>query len=768
MGSTTVVGNVTVVPPVLVTGVSFNPTTVTGGTMSTGTVTIGQTAPAGGITVSLGSSDPSVTVPTSATIPAGSTTQTFAATTFGVATAKMVMVTATLVASNSSATLTINPAVINSITLSPASVTGGTGSVGTVVLSGPAPPSGLTVTLMSNNTNAATVPGSFNIAGGASSGTFNATSLPVAAIANVSITATLPSGTAMPGGLTVNPPVVTMVSFSPANVVTGQMTTGTVVLNGNAPAGGITVTLTSSNSAAFPVPANVNVPATTSSQTFVVTGGAVGSSTPVTVMATTGSTTVMGKVTVLPAMSVTAVSFSPVSVTGGTSSNGTVSINQSAPAGGIMVSLSSGDPSVTVPLSVTVPAGRTFGTFTATTVGVAMTRIVTVTATLGGSNLGGNLTVSPAVISSFMLSPASVTGGTGSVGTVSLSGPAPPSGLTVTLMSNNTNAATVPGSFNIAGGASSGTFNATSLPVAAIANVSITATLPSGTAMPGALTVNPPVVTMVSFSPANVVTGQMTTGTVVLNGNAPAGGIIVSLSSGNSAAVPVPGSVTVLAGKNSQTFLVTSGTVNSSTPVTVTAMTGATSVMGMVTVLPVLMASSTNVAFSGTLITLTSSVQPVTITNTSGSAVPITNIAATGDFGQTNNCPAMLGSGAMCTVVLMFTPTQGGSRVGTATVTSVAPTNSVTINLTGTGLHWIGLSWTDGDPTVVGYNVYRGTVSGGPFGTKLNSSGPVTITSFMDFDPALVVGTTYYYVVTAVNSSGVESAKSSQAQTIFP
>src|SRR5208282_866108 len=126
----------TAVPPAVVTALSFNPVAVTGGTSSTGTVTIDQAAPAGGIVVSLGSSDPSVTVPASVTVLATKTSQTFTATTVGVANATVVTVTATLGASNQSGTLTVNPAVITSLTFSPGSVTGGVGSVGTLVLSG--------------------------------------------------------------------------------------------------------------------------------------------------------------------------------------------------------------------------------------------------------------------------------------------------------------------------------------------------------------------------------------------------------------------------------------------------------------------------------------------------------------------------------------------------------------------------------------------------------------------------------------------------------
>src|SRR5262249_38779438 len=60
------------------------------------------------------------------------------------------------------------------------------------------------------------------------------------------------------------------------------------------------------------------------------------------------------------------------------------------------------------------------------------------------------------------------------------------------------------------------------------------------------------------------------TGTVTLNGNALAGGASVALSSSNTAVAGVPASVTVLAGNNSATFTITTSTVTSSIPVTIT------------------------------------------------------------------------------------------------------------------------------------------------------------------------------------------------------
>src|SRR5690606_6543834 len=68
----------------------------------------------------------------------------------------------------------------------------------------------------------------------------------------------------------------------------------------------------------------------------------------------------------------------------------------------------------------------------------------------------------------------------------------------------------------------------------------------------------------------------------------------------------------------------------------------------------------------------------------------------------------------------------------------------------------VQLSW-NAVSGATGYNVKRSTTSGGPYtNVQTNVSG----TSFTD--TGLTNGTTYYYVVTAVNASG-ESAISNQA-----
>ena len=71
------------------------------------------------------------------------------------------------------------------------------------------------------------------------------------------------------------------------------------------------------------------------------------------------------------------------------------------------------------------------------------------------------------------------------------------------------------------------------------------------------------------------------------------------------------------------------------------------------------------------------------------------------------------------------------------------------------------MNWNDNSEyDLAGYNVYRSTTSGGPY-TKLNrftgKQSLITSTSM------LPIGTTYYYVVTAVDTVANESYASNEA-----
>ena len=79
--------------------------------------------------------------------------------------------------------------------------------------------------------------------------------------------------------------------------------------------------------------------------------------------------------------------------------------------------------------------------------------------------------------------------------------------------------------------------------VAASTTVKITASY--GTLSQSATLRVDPLLGAVTLNPASVCGGQSSTGTVMLNCPAPAGGSVITLSSANTAVATVPGSVTV-------------------------------------------------------------------------------------------------------------------------------------------------------------------------------------------------------------------------------
>jgi hypothetical protein len=117
----------------------------------------------------------------------------------------------------------------------------------------------------------------------------------------------------------------------------------------------------------------------------------------------------------------------------------------------------------------------------------------------------------------------------------------------------------------------SGQFKITTLPVTASTPVTITASYNGGAATT-TLTVNPLVPVSVNLSQTSAIGGKTIYVSVSLNGVAPAGGALVSLSSSNPSAAPVPPSVTVAAGAStSPKVSFVTGSVSSTTLVTITA-----------------------------------------------------------------------------------------------------------------------------------------------------------------------------------------------------
>jgi len=226
-----------------------------------------------------------------------------------------------------------------------------------------------------------------------------------------------------PGGTLPPTPPLASFSLSPSTINAGGQSVVTATLSRMAPANGVQVNLSSSNSSVanivnpgqpfingscltsngtVGVQAANNVPQTTT-VTISASDGATGQNPltqPLTVNAgcvpitcsggpSCGQTpdgcggTINCGCTNLPGqtcggggvpnqcgpavLAVSAVSMNPSTVVAGNSSTGTVTLNGAAPSGGALVTISSSNSFVQVPGSITIAQGQTTGTFTATT-----------------------------------------------------------------------------------------------------------------------------------------------------------------------------------------------------------------------------------------------------------------------------------------------------------------------------------------------------------------------------------------------------------------
>src|SRR6266478_6300597 len=158
--------------------------------------------------------------------------------------------------------------------------------------------------------------------------------------------------------------------------------------------------------------------------------------------------------------------------------------------------------------------------------------------------------------------------------------------------------------------------------------------------------------------------------------------------------------------------------------------------------------------------TLTASNYAVTISSDGSTSSEFTLLGLT--------LPVTIPAGKSILVTVRFKPNASGTASGKAGFISNAVNSPTVEQLTGTGVapgsHHVDLSWNPGDAHAVGYNIYRGTVHGGPYhqiNTALHASTSYT-------DSTVVAGSTYYYVVTEVNGQGRESPYSTEVRAIIP
>jgi Abnormal spindle-like microcephaly-assoc'd, ASPM-SPD-2-Hydin/HYDIN/CFA65/VesB-like, Ig-like domain/Cep192 domain 4 len=182
-----------------------------------------------------------------------------------------------------------------------------------------------------------------------------------------------------------------------------------------------------------------------------------------------------------------------------------------------------------------------------------------------------------------------------------------------------------------------------------------------------------------------------------------------------------------------------------------------------------LTASPVSLSF-GSITTGASGTQSVTLTNTGNSSVSVSqiSISAAGFSATGFALPLTLAAGQSTSFSITFAPTTSGSFSGSVTVASNATNSPLAISLSGSGAapvnHSVTLNWTPSTSSYGGFNVYRGSLSGGPY-SKVNSA-LIATTSF--FDTSVASGQTYYYVATEVDSTGAESVYSSEVIATIP
>jgi len=477
----------------------------------------------------------------------------------------------------------------------PSTVYGGASTQARVTLSAPAPPGGAVVRVISDLPHAE-VPETVTIPAGSTDATVSPiTSIPVhGAVVGTLRAAYGASWQQNSLGLW---PILFSLSLNKDAVVGGNPVTGTVTLQRAAPAGGVEVTLVSSDTSIVRPPAKVTVPAGESSASFSMATPTVAAASLITINTGTANDnyrapetrlTLLPAGTPTPAPALSSVTVATPSVPGGGSTTGTVTLTGPAPAGGatVWVNGSMEGQVVTPNGNVTVPAGSTSANFPIQAPQVTGQYWVLIQASYG-NEAGMHAAVlridpsQPAIpdLYALGLDGVSTIAGGSLHGTVGLATPAPAGGTSVSLWSSDPAVAQVPASIQVGAGNSANSFTISTSSVSSFQSVQISAQSGAGIKSQWiSVYPNPNAVVLSSVTPSvsGTTGGNSIPATLFLSGNAPAGGAKVTLSSSNTGAAQVPASVTVPAGQGWANFTITTSAVSADTSVTITGSYGAT------------------------------------------------------------------------------------------------------------------------------------------------------------------------------------------------
>lgn len=355
---------------------------------------------------------------------------------------------------------------------------------------------------------------------------------------------------------------VASVVLSSVTVVGGASVTATINLTAAAPAGGATITLASNTSTAT-VPASLVIAAGSLSGSFTITTTASAATSVITASYVGASTTASLTTTVVTVSTLQSLFLSTNVAAAGGPVQGTVTLTNPAPSGGMSIALTSSTTAVNVPASIVVPFNNTTWSFPVDVAALPVAPAATITASAAGVTKTATLTIGQLALS---IDLASIPGGLPATGTVTLPVPAPDGGALVTLASSTPNAS-VPPAVVVPAGASSQTFAIATTNAPPTTTATLTATYAGATQRATLVVVAFPVVSGLSCSPGAVSGGAVVQCSGTLAGASAAGWPLLLASS--NAAVVVPDRLTVAPGAQAFQFAMQTTTVTASTAVTV-------------------------------------------------------------------------------------------------------------------------------------------------------------------------------------------------------
>ena len=657
---------------------------------------------------------------------------------------------------------------------SPTVVSGGTVTA-TVVLSGPVTGAAnytLPVTIGTVGTGATPAVTTLSIPVGSSSGSFKvvAASITGSVPSTPAVTATA-NGITASQTLTIQPPGIVSVTFSPNSVPGGTALSGVITFN-TKPASAQSVTITTSNTSAIPNPPSaITIPAGSVTTKFTLPTSAVAANT----VGITITAAQSGGPTVTTTASVTAplvasLSLAPASTivwdTPGTTGavTGTVTLNV-ATAIDTPVTLTPSDSGITVPATVTVLKGATTGQFTVQPEPVVASTSFTVRATMGAyspSNIGKTATfkVGPALVG-FSVSPVSVSGAGSVLATATLAANAPTAQtIQVAVDPSICNTSTLPatsalvyfagpscsGQIAIASGQKSGTVQILTRAAAVPTVAPVVASL-LGVGLSANITASAPTLSNITLAAKSVSVNNSIAGTVSLSGAAVATTTVaLSIKSNTVSVIKVSSdnsnwgataTVTFNPGDSAKAFYVQgvaagSDTVNAQVTGTTTVKTVAVSTVGAATLT---VALTTPAPVSGVVTAAGGLVQVGGTVTLSPAAAADTVVTLATTSAVVSGTSVTVSKGATSAPFTLYVPPLGGSTATTLvgvsgtlpsgehsnaaqtitvnpTITTVPPATAITLAVGGTATTTpakvvLGGSNGSGSPITVGLSLVQ-------------------------------------------------------------